>query len=505
MSDLIFDFATKRAMLSPNKTAFKNYETKKEISFREINERARKIAALMNGFGINQGDRVAILCRNRVEFFEILFACAKIGAILVPLNWRSPALELEPLMELSEAKLIFYGKEDQETAASFSRHIRKIGLDLDFEKLLSEQIEYIGRTHWRNDEIWYLLYTSGTTGTPKAVIQTYGMALVNAINLGQAIDMRSSDTFLNFLPLFHTAGINLHTLPAFLNGCMSWIIDGFDLEAVTQLIENNEITAFFGVPAVYLQISDHPRFADLNLESVRHWGCGGAPLPDYLVKKFSAKNVLVCNGMGMTETGPTAFMMDIQNVLNKIGSIGKPQILVEAKIIDSDLNEVYGQDCGELVFAGPGITPGYWRNEKANLDAFYTDKVTNIRYLRTGDLARRDTDSYFYITGRAKEMYISGGENVYPMEVENILALFDAINEVAVIGVPDEKWGETGAAFFVAKSQFQISELRQFCRFRLAPFKIPNHFIEVKDFPRTAAGKIQKHLLQLPLEKQQKS
>lgn len=498
MSDLIFDFATKRAMLSPNRIAFKDYDTKREISFGEFEVRTKKIASLLHDYEIKLGERIAILCRNRTEFFEVLFACAKIGAILVPLNWRAPAPELAPLIELSDSKLIIYGKEDKEVAIAAGAKLKKIGLDEEFEELLRDQIEYAGRTHWRSDEVWYLLYTSGTTGTPKAVIQTYGMALINAINLGQAIDIRTNDKFLNFLPLFHTAGINLHTLPAFFNGCMSWITDGFDVESVIALVEKAQISAFFAVPAVYLQISNSPKFSELRLDGVRHWGCGGAPLPDYLVKKFANKGVLVCNGMGMTETGPTAFMMDGNNVFNKIGSVGKPQILVDAKIIDSEFNEVIGTEPGELVFSGPGITPGYWHNEKANLEAFFTDKKTQIKYLRTGDIARRDEDGYFYITGRAKEMYISGGENVYPMEVENVIALHDEIDEVAVIGIPDEKWGETGAAFFVSRSKIDTDELQRFCRTRLAPFKIPKHFIEVKDFPRTAAGKIQKHHLKLP-------
>ncbi len=502
MSDLIFDFATKRAQLTPNKIAFKTYDTNKEISFAEFETRAIRLAGVLNARGIKYGDRVAILCRNRAEFFEVLFACAKIGAILVPLNWRSPAPELKPLIELSGAKMIFFGEEDKEVGKEIGRNIYQIGIDEDYNEIIDAKDEQaarsIVRAHWAKDEIWYLLYTSGTTGMPKAVIQTYGMALVNSINLGQAIDIRANDCFLNFLPLFHTAGINLHTMPAFINGCMSWILDGFEIDRVLDLIEANSISAFFAVPAVYLQISLHPRFEGAKLENVRHWGCGGAPLPDYLVQKFAQKNVLVCNGMGMTETGPTAFMMDSQNVLGKIGSVGKPQILVDAKIFDNDLNEILGEETGELVFSGPGITPGYWQNDKANKDAFFINSKDNIRYLRTGDLARRDKDGYFYITGRAKEMYISGGENVYPMEVENVLALHEAIDEVAIIGIPSEKWGETGAAFLKLNHKISILELRAYCRTRLAPFKIPSHFIFVDDFPRTAAGKIQKHLLKLP-------
>lgn len=502
MSDLIFDFSSKRAQLTPDKIAFKTYSTGQTISFAQFEINAIRLAAILSDNGIIKTDRVAILCRNRVEFFEALFACAKTGAILVPLNWRAPAPELAPLIELSGAKLILYGQEEKEIAKQIGAKIAQIGFDENYQSLLDAKdvvMAYANiRTHWPKDEVWYLLYTSGTTGTPKAVIQTYGMALVNAINLGQAIDIRADDCFVNFLPLFHTAGINLHTIPAFFNGCMSWILNGFEIDAVLDLIQSNSISAFFGVPAVYLQISNHSNFNNLKLDNVRHWGCGGAPLADYLVHKFAQKNVLVCNGMGMTETGPTAFMMDSQSVLSKIGSVGKPQILVEAKIFDSNLNEVLGDEAGELAFSGPGITPGYWQNESANAAAFIIDEKTQIRYLRTGDLASRDKDGYFYITGRAKEMYISGGENVYPMEVENILSLHEAIDEVAIIGVPSDKWGETGAAFFMTSQKISEEELREYCKKRLASFKIPSLFIEVSEFPRTAAGKIQKHLLRLP-------
>ncbi|KAF0183572.1 MAG: fatty-acyl-CoA synthase [Hyphomonadaceae bacterium] len=495
--DMLPDLLANRAALSPHKIALLELESGKEVSFSELNQRSEKLGSLLNANRISEGDRVAVLCRNRIAFFELLFACAKIGAILVPLNWRAPLAENDDLLARFSPKIIFHGKEDEALARQTDAGLIKIDFDKNYEGLLAVHAPMRTRKNWPSNQIWYLLLTSGTTGMPKAVIQTYGMALCNAVNIGQAIDIVSEDIFLNFLPLFHSAGINLHTLPAIFNGNTSKIISGFDTDQVISLIENGEITAFFGVPAIYLQLSQHPKFTELNLSKMRSFGCGGAPLPDYLVELYANKGALVCNGMGMTETGPTAFMMDKENVKAKIGSVGKPQLLCNVKIVDSQFNEAPIGTAGTLLFSGPGITPGYWQNEAATNEAFHVDE-SGVKWLKSGDTALQDKDGYYYIVGRTKDMYISGSENVYPAEVENALARHEKITEVAIVAVPDAKWGEVGVALYIANGPIANSDLAAFCRGLLAPFKVPKHFIEVKDFPRTAAGKVQKHLIKLP-------
>jgi fatty-acyl-CoA synthase len=484
------DLIAKRAELSPDAVAMEEVATGRCLTYAELSARAGQAASLMASRDVGEGDRVAILCRNRIAFFELLFGCAKLGAILVPLNWRMPQSELEQLVQDFEPKLLFAGSEHEAVARDLG--LTTVDLDGNYEVLIEEAAFRDWRTRWPAEGIWYLIYTSGTTGRPKGVIYNFRMALANSVNIGSAIGIRSTDATLNFLPLFHTAGINLHTLPALFAGGRVLILEGFDEEAVVRLLEERRLDTFFAVPTVYQALLDHPRFARGPLDAVRHWGCGGAPLADTVVEQFRTLGVRVCNGMGMTETGPTAFLADPTAAWDRMGSVGKPQLLCSARIVDDEGRDVPDGTVGDLLFSGPGITPGYWRNEAATRAAFTEDG-----WLRSGDLACRDPDGFYYVVGRRKEMFISGGENVYPIEVENVLAAHPAVAEAAVVPAPDAKWGEVARAFILPASEFmpRPDELQAFCRARLAAYKVPRSFEFVSDFPRTAAGKIRKHQL----------
>lgn len=494
MSREIADITARRALLSPDNLAMEELVGGQRVTYRGLEDRAARAATVLADEGVRMGDRVAILCRNRIEFFELLFACAKLGAILVPLNWRMPAAELRPLLADCAPSLLLHGAEDARTVRElFWPGLVTLDLDTGYVQRRNMASLHPGRGGWPADDIWYLLYTSGTTGTPKAVIYTYAMAFVNYVNISQPIGLSGRDRTLNFLPLFHTAGINLHTLPTLMAGGQVLVLPGFDADVMIGLLAEGRLDHFFGVPAVYLQLSQHPRFDQVDLSRVRHWGCGGAPLPDVLVRRYAERGARVCNGMGMTETGPTAFLGDPDHALEKIGSVGKPQIMVGVRIVDPLGRDVPPGQTGELLFGGLGVTPGYWRQPAANQAAFTEDG-----WLRSGDIARCDADGYYYIVGRLKEMFISGGENVYPAEVENVLTQHEAVLEAAVIGVPDPQWGEVGRAFVRLKPGHpapQAEELARFCRDRLAGFKVPRQFLMVPEFPRTAAGKVQKHKL----------
>ncbi|MDX2427587.1 MAG: AMP-binding protein [Xanthomonadales bacterium] len=498
MSFPVFDILASRADLVPEFVAFEDMVSGERVSYCELNHRTGRTTALLSSCGITHGDCVALLCRNRIEFFELLFACARLGAILVPLNWRMPGPELLPLLDDCGAGWLFHGAEDRDIAVSIAGENRLL-FDLDddgddgFRNRRDALQALQGRANWPADETWYLLYTSGTTGKPKAVIQTYGMALANYINIAQAMGLRSDDTSLNYLPLFHTGGINLTTLPALIMGAQTLIMPGFDLERTVKLLETGRLDTFFGVPAIYQAISLHPRFNELDLSHVRCWGCGGAPMPDKLLQQFAVRGATVLNGMGMTETGPTVFLMDTANAMNKIGSVGKPQLLASVRLVGADGKDVVQGETGELWFSGLGITPGYYNRPEATADAYSEDG-----WLRSGDLGRQDEDGYYYIVGRLKDMYISGGENVYAAEVEAHLAEHPGVLEAAVIGVPDEKWGEAGCAYLLqqpGQPSPSDSELVSFCKLRMASYKVPKYFLRIDDFARTAAGKVQKHLL----------
>ena len=484
------DLLAKRAELSPAKVALE--EAGRNVTYAELDDRAGRAAALMAARGVAEGDRVALLCRNRIEFFELLFGCARLGAVLVPLNWRMPPAELDALLADAAPRLLLFGAEDAGAVARLAAAPAAIGLDEDYAALVAAAEPSRGRRRWPAGQTWYLLYTSGTTGRPKGVVYVYRMALANYVNIGSCIALRSTDVTVSFLPLFHTAGINLHALPTLIAGGTVLLLEQFDAEALVGLLEGRRLDTLFAVPTVYQALLDHPRFAAAPLGRVRHWGCGGAPLPDWLVERYRDLGVRVCNGMGMTETGPTAFIVDPADAWERIGSVGKPQLLCSVRIVDGAGRDVADGQVGDLLFSGPGVTPGYWRNEEATRAAFTADG-----WLRSGDLARRDADGFYYIAGRRKEMFISGGENVYPAEVENVLSAHPAVVDAAVLSEPDPKWGEVGRAFvqLAGGARPDCADLTAFCRQRLAPYKVPRRFEFVEEFPRTSAGKIQKHLL----------
>lgn len=483
------DITAKRAALTPNRVAFEDALTGRTLTYAKLEDRCARAAAVLASRGVEREDRVAILCRNRIEFFEIMFACAKLGAVLVPLNWRSPASELSALLQDCTPKLLVFGGEDAETARALATPL--LAFDGEYEAALSAVSPLRTDRRWPGDATWFLMYTSGTTGQPKGVIQTFQMSVVNAFHVTQAFGLREEDTTLNFLPLFHSAGIQLVTLPTLIAGGTVVVMPGFDEARALALMPRLDI--FFGVPAVYQQLALHPEFEHANLARVRSWGCGGAPLADVLVERYAAKGVLVCNGYGMTETGPTAFLADRADALRKIGSVGKPQMLLDVRIVDVDGEDVREGESGEIWMRGPGLTPGYWKKPAETAKAFSADG-----WLKSGDIGRRDGDGCYYVAGRIKEMYISGGENVYPAEVENVLARHPAVLESAIVGVPDEKWGEVGHAYVMLRpnaAPITAAEVIQFCRANVAGYKTPRHVTFVDEFPRTAAGKIRKHLL----------
>ena len=530
----VFDFAAKRAELAPDIVAFEEVDTGRQLTFAHFNDRAARGAAVLERLGIAQGERVAILCHNCATFFEVLFACGKANIILVPLNWRQTPAELNPILAECGARLILHDAATAGLAAALGTAGGAKLIDFaTYDTLIAgSPPPSWGRareggnhgpllsgfppppspphrgegslpgqldtrdTAWPTNRVWYLLYTSGTTGRPKAVIQTVGMALANAINVQQATSLTGADSTVNFLPLFHTAGINLHTLPVFLSGGTNIVLARFEVDPLLDLIAAGRISLFFGVPAIYQALSLSPRLPDTDLSQVRHWGCGGAPLSESLIRAFLARGVRVCNGMGMTETGPTVFLMDPAHAVEKIGSVGKPQLMSEVRLVDAEGRDVSPGERGEILFRGPNITPGYFNNPGATASAIDRDG-----WLHSGDVGRRDADGYYFIVDRIKDMYISGGENVYPAEVEAVLTNHAAVLEAAVIGVPDERWGEVGHAAVRLRpgAACEAEELRAFARTQLAAYKVPKHVTIVEHYPRTAAGKVQKHLLRRTL------
>ena len=401
MMNEIPDLLSKRAYLAPDATAMREHHTGKKLTYKDLDQSATRAASLFKSQGIGDGDRIAILCRNRIEFFESLFGAARIGAVIVPLNWRMPTKEVQNIIADCDPKIILVGAEDFEKVKDLSAERTIIPFDAENGETFTAQCiktpEIATRKLWPADGLWYLLYTSGTTGKPKAVMYTFQMALANYVTSRQALSFVTGERTVNFLPLFHTAGINLYTLPFLFEGGEIIVFPGFDVDAMLPYILEGRIDVFFGVPACYQQISLHKDFITADFSKVRYWGSGGAPLPDILYKQFSKQGAKVCGGYGMTETGPAAFLIDPESVTRKIGSSGRAQLLTSARIMTQD-GEASTNETGEMQLKGPGITPGYWRNEHATRDTF-----TDDGWLKTGDLAQFDDEGFVYIVGRSKK------------------------------------------------------------------------------------------------------
>jgi fatty-acyl-CoA synthase len=490
-----FDLLAKQADLRPDKIALVEPNTNREFTYAQFNERASRFAEFMRSeWKIQPGERVSILTPNGTDYFEVLYTCAKIGAILVPLNWRLAVPELQGILADSTPRALIYDTVHEQTAKALSAGMFTLPLTPgvreanNYEDVLaSASGKTIVMPATSLNECWYLLYTAGTTGKPKGVIQTHGMVLYNHLNIGPAIDLTSQDTTLNLLPVFHTGGNNMYTNPTFIAGGTAIVPRAFDVAQAMQLF-STRVTAFFGVTAMYLFMSQHPDFEKTDFSHMRSWASGGSSMPVSLLETYAKREINIQQGFGMTETGPTVFLVDEAHALSKSGSVGKPQPWVDVRIVDRESKEVPVGEMGELLIKGPGVTPGYWELPEITAKSF------DDGWLHSGDVARCDEDGYYYIVDRWKDMFISGGENVYPAEVENVLFSNPAVAEAAVIGVKDEKWGEVGRAIVALKPNQTLTEQEviEFCQGKLAKYKIPKSVVFISALPRNAAGKVLK-------------
>ncbi len=494
-----FDWLAKQADMRPDKVALVDATTERCFTYADFHLRASRFAEfLRDEWRIKPGDRIALLANNSSDYFEILWGCAKAGVILACLNWRLAVPELEFIMRDSTPVALIY---DPPFAASAAGLQERLGLNRTMT-LAAEATE--GEWAYENalahasgkpvvmqpralDDIWHILYTAGTTGRAKGVLQTFGMVFYNALNIGLKIDLTSEDVTLNVLPCFHTGGLNMYANPTFHVGGTAIIQRTFEPAETLRLL-SSRATAFFGVAAIYLFMAQHPDFEHTDLSRVRSWADGGAPIPTSLLQLYRKKGIDIRFGFGMTETGPTVFLIDQGHPDSKLGSVGKPCLHVDVRIVDPEGRDLPAGERGELLIKGPGVTPGYWQAPDVTTQSIVDG------WLHSGDVAMRDTDGYYYIVDRVKDMYISGGENVYPAEVENVLYQLPQIAETAVSGVPDEKWGEVGRALVALRPGQTLTEAEiiEHCRANLARYKAPRSVVFVKALPRNPAGKVVK-------------
>jgi fatty-acyl-CoA synthase len=510
---LATDWLAFQADRTPERLAAIDEHTGRRVTYGDMHARSGRLAHwLREHWDVQPGDRVAILAKNSVAYFEFEFACIKLGAMMLPLNWRLAEPELLFILNDAEAKGIVYDSEFAERipplhAQSTATHGLRLltpGFEADdgapeFEQAITNAAGLLEMNPLTTlDDVMTIMYTAGTTGRPKGVLITHQMTLFNAINISNPTGLCRDSVFYGVLPTFHTGGLNLYANPMFYHGGVAIIARQYDPAQTLKTLSDPElgVTHFFGVPSIYLFLSQQPGFDDADLSRIHSWGCGGAPMPVPLLQKYAARGIIVQLGFGMTETSPTVFLIDKRRSLEKPSSVGKPMMYTRVRVVRDDFTDVQPGEVGEVVLSGPNITPGYWRRDDANASSFTTD-AHGIRWLHSGDAGTVDDEGCIYVVDRYKDMYISGGENVYPAEVEQVLFALPEVADAAVIGVPDERWGECGLAVLVLRpgTSLDPEAVLAHCRTQLAKYKVPKSVVFIDALPRNVAGKVLKREL----------
>lgn len=475
----------------------------REISYEQLADRSVRLANALRDSGVAKGDRVAYLGDNHPSFLETLFACGQLGAIFVPLNTRLAPPEVQfQLQDCGAATLIHAGSLDVLAAAGSAGTPvnRRISVDdsdggqgttaaEDFEAFLaSGAAGYLDEAVGLDDGAM-ILYTSGTTGHPKGALLTHGNVVWNCMNVIVDFDFASTDVALMISPLFHVASLDMGVLPTLLKGGTVVLEPKFEPRRTLELIEKHRATTISGVPTTYQMLCEHPAWDTTDLSSLNKLTCGGSAVPLRVLEAYEQRGLRFSNGYGMTETAPGATTLPAARSREKAGSSGLPHFFTDVRIADFDGTVAAPGSVGEIQIKGPNVIHEYWNRPAASAESYDAGG-----WFKSGDMGYKDADGFVFVSDRLKDMIISGGENIYPAEVEQAITELDAVGSVAVIGVPDEKWGEVPRAVVLLREGARLTEaeLRAHLEGRLARYKIPKSVVFVDDMPRTASGKIRK-------------
>jgi fatty-acyl-CoA synthase len=492
LSDLI----ARHAAFSPHKPAL--IFDGEVLGYRALCERIETTAkALKAEFGINRGDRVAILSLNRPDYLVLLYACARLGAMLVPLNWRLAAAEQMFILSDAAVKVLVLEQAFAEILPALGAALpdtRVAGLDFTppppgyaFDALLTQATGDDRNPHVDLSCPLLIVYTSGTTGRPKGAVLRQEALLWNGVMSQHMHGLDSEDHVLTVLPFFHVGGLNIQTTPALHTGATVTILSRFMPDAALTAIARNRPTLTVLVPATIQAITDHPDWTATDLSSLKAVSTGSQIVPPHLIERFVARGVPVLQVYGSTETCPIAVYTRLGGDLSRTGSTGLPGLYCEAVVIDDAGVELPPDTPGEIAVRGPNVFVEYWSNAAA------TREVLRDGWFRTGDIGRRDADGYFFVHDRKNNMIISGGENIYPAEVERVLLEHPDVAECGVIGRRDAKWDEVPVAYVIPRAgcRADAEALKAHLLTQLARFKVPHEFVFVDDLPRTALGKVQ--------------
>ena len=496
MQGMIVDWIAHNALNLPNKIATIELPSGRQETYAQMHDRVGRIAGWLQGLGVEKGDRVGVLALNSIDTMDIIFATWRIGAVHLALNFRLTPTELDYIIGNAEPKVLISDVELEATVnaltVSIERLVKMDGLggDTDFEERTRDAKPITEMVELEPEDQCMLMYSSGTTGLPKGVIITCGMMLWAQVNAGAAMGCTQDMVSLAVMPLFHIGGLQVFTCPALFAGGTAVTMRTFDPGATLDAFSDRDlgITHFLGVPAIFNALRDHPKNPQSDFSGLKAIIAGAEAVPASLVNWWAERGVVIQEGYGMTENVASCCILGRDDVTEHIGSAGKALRHLQIRIAREDGSEADPGESGEIWCRGPVVTPGYWRRTDADEETFVDG------WLRTGDIGSRDAEGFIYIEDRLKDMYISGGENVYPAEIENILYELKEIREVAVIGVPDERWGESGCAVVALQADAEISReaILEHCRPRLARFKHPNHVVFVDELPRNATVKVLK-------------
>jgi fatty-acyl-CoA synthase len=492
----VYDWLAYYAEFDPGRLAAVDLATGRRWSYGQFHERVTRLATgLRERHGLGPGARVAFVAQNSTDHFETLFACWKLGAIFVPLNWRLSPVELGRILEHARPAVVICDAAFEPLLGGYgSPRVRRTGgADDEYEQLIAAHEPRVRMQDATYDTVNMLIYTSGTTGRPKGVIYTHRMTHNIVLHAALHARVRAHSRSLTYAPLFHSAGLCATTLPQFHYGGVVVVMRTWDPQACLAHLSDPElaITHTVGVPTTFLQLSELPGFAAAPFSALEVCGVGGAPVPHHLLEVWQRKGLFLSQSYGMTEAFSVSFCPPEKSA-EQIGSAGHALLHVDVRIGDADGRELPRGAVGEVQVRGPGVTPGYWEDADATATAFTADG-----WFRSGDAARMMEDGTIWIVDRIKDMYISGGENVYPAEIEDVIGSFDEVSQCAVIGVPDPKWGEVGVALVQLRAGASLGEedVLARCRERLARYKVPRRIEFAAALPLSPQGKVLKHEL----------
>lgn len=498
----VVDSIAHHASCSPEKLAMVELPSGRRYSYAQMHERTGRIAGHLKALGLGPGDRVGFLALNTTDILELVFATWRIGGIVVALNFRLTADELGYVLNDSGPRIIVHDRELQDTVNALKAGHDGVtwietagdGSDSAFEQAITKCAEPImERVPQVLQDRCMLMYSSGTTGRPKGVIITHGMLHFSfAAGVGPGWATQDSIS-LAVMPLFHIAAMNVSCLPALTMGATTVVMRAFEPGAVLAVLGDPDmvISHFFAVPAAFNALRQHPDAGATDLSRLVTVLSGAETVPPPLVAWWGERGVSIQEGFGLTETAGQGCLLAREDVVDKTGSAGKPSIHSRMKIVKDNGTDAGPDEIGEIWIQGAVVTPSYWNRPEATAESF------DGGWFRTGDIGRRDSDGYYYIEDRLKDMYISGGENIYPAEIEGVLYGMEDIAEVAVIGVSDETWGQVGCAAVVSKPgrNVDLPAIADFCEGRLAKYKQPAHLVLLEALPRNATGKVLKFKL----------